>query len=367
MAKSLLLTTTKEEVAKELIRVYNENNFINAKLFKEKTKFSDRAIEVFFGSYTQAYKELNIPNIHRGRNRRSFKNVTVTKDMVLNDIIKFSNDYKTTNRDMYLKHGLYPKSIYSKFGTWNSLLEECSLKINVHKKTTKDDVIKEMLNLYNKYGYLTAKLQREKSQYSNRIINKHFGSFSNMLVELNIRKPYGKYFSNKDVEKDVLDIYKNFGVISTKLLDNYCIVSSTTIINRYGSIKNLCNKLEIENFNDNRISKYANFVLELISKELNSRIIYECEFDWLINPKTNKKLRVDGFCSKYNLAIEIDGKQHKEMIPYIQKNKNNFLKALDRDLIKESLIKKNNFKLLRISYNTKPSKIISMLYEIIDS
>ena len=77
---------------------------------------------------------------------------------------------------------------------------------------------------------------------------------------------------------------------------------------------------------------------------------YETEktFDWLINPNTNHKLFVDIFFPKLNLAIEIDGEQHYKFLPYFHKNEEEFLYNVNRDRIKDRLLKENGVDIIRI-------------------
>jgi hypothetical protein len=57
----------------------------------------------------------------------------------------------------------------------------------------------------------------------------------------------------------------------------------------------------------------------------------------------------DFFIPSIKLAIEIDGRQHDEYVPYFHKNKQNFIKAKERDDSKYELCKINDWEFIRVS------------------
>lgn len=64
---------------------------------------------------------------------------------------------------------------------------------------------------------------------------------------------------------------------------------------------------------------------------------------WLINPKTNRKLELDGFCEELNKAFEYNGVQHYEEHPLFE-TKIEYQK--EKDLIKVAKCKEKNVKLI---------------------
>ena len=65
--------------------------------------------------------------------------------------------------------------------------------------------------------------------------------------------------------------------------------------------------------------------------------------------KSKYVLRFDFYLPKYNLCLEFDGEQHFKPILYFGGDKD-FLKIVERDLIKTKYCSDNNIELLRISY-----------------
>lgn len=95
----------------------------------------------------------------------------------------------------------------------------------------------------------------------------------------------------------------------------------------------------------------------------------EKEFEDLINPKTNKKLRFDFYLPNINICIEYDGKQHFEYTPSIHGNSFDKGQVLVeqqqyRDSVKDEYCRDNNIKMIRISYK-EFHKIDDILHEIL--
>ncbi len=60
------------------------------------------------------------------------------------------------------------------------------------------------------------------------------------------------------------------------------------------------------------------------------------------------RFKIDFFLPALLLAIEVDGKQHGEYIPFFHNSRLNFQRSLERDKEKEMWCKINNINLIRI-------------------
>lgn len=332
---------SKEQLVESVLKFYNENpNNFNHKNYR-KYGFSDSVINKYYGKWSNLCEELNLPYAKRNR---------YTKEEVLQDIKEVISTTNSTNRENYLKHGKYSRAVFEKFfGSWNEILELLDYKINMYKNVTKEEVIQEMLRLQEKHnGYFTAVIQRKESKYSQPIIDRLFGSFSNMLRELNLRSPYGKAITDEEIINEIKDIYNRFGTISGDLIDEFSSLSTPTIIHRFGSMQEAYEKANVSPSDDNQ-SKLSKYVLSIANSILNETPKLEYTFPWLINPRTNKKLRVDAYYPKNNIIIEVDGRQHFD--PNCFRTNEGFEVIKYRDNLKDTLIPKNNIKLLRIPYN----------------
>lgn len=100
----------------------------------------------------------------------------------------------------------------------------------------------------------------------------------------------------------------------------------------------------------NKQSK-GEILIELKLKEKGIKFLKEVEFNGLINPKTNKKLRFDFYLPKHNICIEFDGEQHFRMIKEFDGDDITKLpKRRILDKIKTDFCKQKNIKLIRIKY-----------------
>lgn len=72
------------------------------------------------------------------------------------------------------------------------------------------------------------------------------------------------------------------------------------------------------------------------------------------------KLYFDFYLPEYNTCIEYDGLQHFKSIEHFG-GKKGLKETQKRDKIKDEYCKNNNIRLLRIKYNEKVSKILSIL------
>lgn len=102
---------------------------------------------------------------------------------------------------------------------------------------------------------------------------------------------------------------------------------------------------------------YGEFYIKEFLDKNNIRYINQKSFDGLINPKTDRKLRVDFYLPDYELVLEIDGVQHYKPIEHWGGEKS-YVEQVYRDNIK------NNFfgnKLIRI--NNKKIKDIEKIWQ----
>lgn len=94
-----------------------------------------------------------------------------------------------------------------------------------------------------------------------------------------------------------------------------------------------------------------------ILQENDIKFDYQKSFDGC---KNINKLYFDFYLPDYNMCIEYDGLQHFKAIKHFGGQKG-LLETQKRDKIKDEYCKINNIRLLRIKYNEKISKILSIL------
>jgi hypothetical protein len=88
--------------------------------------------------------------------------------------------------------------------------------------------------------------------------------------------------------------------------------------------------------------------------------------DFLFNNITKQNLELDLYNKELNLAVEYNGKQHYEYVPYFHKSKDSFYNQQYRDQIKKNLCEKNNIVLIDVPYTVKIEHIEQFLIDEID-
>ena len=86
--------------------------------------------------------------------------------------------------------------------------------------------------------------------------------------------------------------------------------------------------------------------------------LFNCNFtkirpDWLINPKTNRKLELDGYNDLLKIAFEYDGEFHYKKVKSKNYTSKKVLDQQYRDSVKDKICFDNNILLIRIPYYIK--------------
>ena len=127
----------------------------------------------------------------------------------------------------------------------------------------------------------------------------------------------------------------------------------------YGSgLKNV-----IETNNQKTFIKESKGELECkkVLEDLFNKPFYKIRPNFLFNNITKQNLELDLYNEELKLAVEYNGKQHYEYIPYFHKTKDSFYNQQYRDQIKKNLCEKNNIILIDVPYNIKIEDIKSYL------
>ena len=136
------------------------------------------------------------------------------------------------------------------------------------------------------------------------------------------------------------------------------------------SFKNINSRLRIKCSNGHLITKNKNslyknswckkckvFKNENICKGI-FESLFDCSFnkcrpEWLRNPKTNRKLELDGYNKELKLAFEYDGEFHYKKSKSKNYTSKKVLEQQYRDGIKDKLCSENDIILIRIPYTIK--------------
>jgi len=93
--------------------------------------------------------------------------------------------------------------------------------------------------------------------------------------------------------------------------------------------------------------KGENICKTFLEKVFNDKFI-KIRHHWLINPKTNRKLELDGYCESLNIAFEYQGLQHSQIVSRFHGTAEKLQSQQFRDEIKKIICKERNVHLIII-------------------
>lgn len=280
----------------------------------------------------------------------------ISKQDLIDDVLKIYNENKENfNRELYISKGKYSRApIIRIFKTWNNMLKELNIKLNVSRmEASKEDVLLDAKKVIDKFGKLNSTIYRKHGKYSQCITDRLFGNFNNMLRELNLNSAHAsRYLSDKEVINEIHDIFKKYKRLTLNILNEECSISFPSIIKRFDTISNLYTLLGITpDENDTPLYYTANLVIKKISDILNEDPIYEWTSFDLKNPITNSNLYFDAYFPEHNLLFEYNGEQHYKYVDFFEKDEISFKNRQYRDNIKVQYCKDRNINLLIIKYD----------------
>lgn len=279
----------------------------------------------------------------------------IEKEDLVKDLQHVHDMLGSLKREEYIEHGKYSPVVVSRvFGSWNNMIRELGYKINMNKKVTKDEVYQDMLRLQNEYGKITSVIQREHGKYSQIVIDRLFGSFTDMLNEFGFSKNHeARGLSDEELLKRLMDIYNEHGYITSTLINKYNDIPYQTYWLRFGTMSKVYELLGVPN-NATTACYFSSveYVVGVIANYINENPISEWTCEELRNPYTNALLHVDAYFPKHHLAIEYDGQQHFEYVPFLHHGEvDKWKKQQEIDRIKDTLLISMNVAILRIKYD----------------
>lgn len=319
---------------------------MNTVILKNKSKYKiNNYILHKYSGLQNICKELDIPFTFNNRKNHAD---------IINDLKKVYEENNVLTTEVYKKYGKYSITCVKNHfdGSWNNALEASNIPINIYKNVTKEDIKEDVLKFF-KDKKVSSTLYRKHGKYSQCTIDRLFGSWKNLMQELNL--PYlKKDYGFDEMLRQLSCVYQKYGYISKILIDEECDFSYQALFYYIKNKKELCDIFGNKKLFANTLSVKADLlkkILKLLYGEENVQV--EKTWTWLKNDQTNKNLYIDFYIPKFNIAIEYDGEQHYKMFTSFYKTKNDFQKALKRDELKNNLLKKNKIDLIRIPYDFK--------------
>ena len=226
---------TKEEFLEDLKRVYEEQGSLSVDMYKEYGKYGSGYFHHYCGGIKNAMKMIDL----------EWKPANlIDDDLIREDLYRVYREHGYLHKTLYEEAGKYSVSaVKHRYGTFNGMLKELGMPINMNKNITKEEVIESMTELYNKHGYLNAELQRKES-FSQPVIENLFGGFNNLLIEM------GLDLNNVRIDEDslkseLLKIYSTYGYLNKTVIDHECSTSYEACAARLGGKSGISNFLKI--------------------------------------------------------------------------------------------------------------------------
>lgn len=338
---------SKEDFLKCVKDVYVEHNAISLPILKQygylDINYSTYVVK--YGGMLKICKECGIPHKIGAR---------IPPEDIIADYRRVYEQFGMINTDLYLKNGRYSKSaIKAAFGGIGELTRIIGVQTNIRMKTTKEDVIKDVRDFYQKYNSTSSNKYRKYGRYSQPLTDRLFGSWGNLLKEAGLiqqRKTYGKEYLVSEIKR----VYDKYGFIGREIIDNECEFTYQALSYYFESQKEISNAIGVEDAFLHELSVGAQIIYDYL-KDRYGGDSFEIErtWSWLKNDKTNSNLYVDFYIPSLHTAIEYDGAQHFNECEWFHRTRSDFEEQIYRDRLKDKLLKEHRIKVLRFSFKDK--------------
>ena len=346
---------TKEEYSKLILELYkNNNNSITKKDIINAKGINEKCVYKYFNTFQDMCKELNLytPSSQR-----------LSKEEIKDILLDIYNEYGIVTNNILKKTGrISGDTIKRKFGSISNAYIECNIPLQAgqRKNVGRDEIIIELERLKNEYGYISKPLMEKFSEYSPKIVQRIFGTFTSMYKELGYEgHKSGRVPTDEELIAECKRIYDEHNFLSYDLLEKFSTISTTCFKDRAKKMKwNGINyyreqvgcELPTLDWGE---SPSARFAIEKFSNALNEQPIKEKRFSWLVNTENNAQLRIDAYYPNANIAIEYNGPQHYLVDGIYTKTEEELIKRQALDKLKADLIRRHGIKLIVIHFKDK--------------
>jgi len=269
----------------------------------------------------------------------------------LKKIINILSHFPTMNELRKLKRGnlLYKINKAGGINYFRKLLKFNLLQVpNGYYEdfTNVVNVINDYINVYKKFPTINA---LDKFKHGIKFaIQKYHGGYRNVRDKLGIpqlMKQDGYWRNFKNIRKEILIIKNTIGVFpSVEDIKKYGPAGLYAGICLYHSgLPAIQKKIEFKVNPKSILEQKVKFILDQyvltdVYQDNGKKSLYRKYGINLINPNTQKYLELDRYYPEYRVAIEVQGLQHEEEIPYFAKMKGmspseylNYIKLLDKE------------------------------------
>lgn len=335
---------SKQDLINEINRIYLKFGVMNRKLLKENNKLD---INIDFqlskyGGLKSLCKETQIPYTQSSK---------IQDEELKEDVLRVYKEQGKISADLYSEFGNYSISAVKSHYGFNNLLKELNIKPNIQNKVSKDDVLEDINRVFKIYKSISSTVYRTNGLYSQSIVDRLFGNWSNAIKAIG-GVPISEKCGFNKMKSDVIALFDEYGFISKTLINSKCNFTYEAFRNYFDSKEAISEMLGVKNAFLDKSSTNAIVLYNILSNVFGKENVEkEKTFEWLRNPKTNRVLRIDFYICSKNVAIEYDGCQHSHYSPYFYRNDvEKFKMQIYRDEIKDRLLIDHNIKLVRFSY-----------------
>ena len=237
----------------------------------------------------------------------------ITETEFKNEIKRLYKEYGKVNKYIFAEHSIYRESNFhwycTRFGGIRNILKSLNIT-DASGVYTRDEIIEKAYSLYNKHGYINKELCCNNG-ISSCVIRRIFGSFTELYNQMNIKPNVYRNVSKEEIIQDILYIYQKYNTTSSNIYRKHGKYSQSTITNTLGKWEEIIDNLGLETASNSS----GETMIESILKELCIDYKKHFNFDWLISQE-GTKLYIDFYIPKYNIVIEYDGLQHYKFIDF---------------------------------------------------
>lgn len=344
----------KEKLKQQALKIYREKNKLyKSDFFKycDKSIVNPKMINEYFESFNDFLIFCNLP-INKTRNI----SIEKVNEEILN-VFKIVKQNKELFKDSSLRKysNITTKVIYKHYQTFDDILKTFDeIKLyNDNLNVTIEDAINEIIKIHNECKCkFNKRYYINNSKYSCKLI-KYFGTYQKAIDELKLTSNIIPDPTREEYLNEIKNLYDKFGYMSIELLgqESKFKTKGLRFLKQFGGYINILDELNIENKNNGY--KRANLILDYASKYLNENVYKEKTWDWLVNPNTGYKLRVDGYFEKNNIVIECNGRQHYEFYKYYHNTIEQFNKYVELFEIKKNKILEHNIIFIEFDHKEK--------------
>ena len=196
------------------------------------------------------------------------KRIDLNIEDVKADLQHVFNEYNCCSCTTYKKYGKYnPQLFKKKLGlTFSQIKEELGLSVRKYNYS-KQEITEDILRVFQEQGYMSKDIYLEFGKYSRKPIDRHFGSWNKMLLELQLPVNCLLNIPEDDLLNDLRRVYQSAGFICAEIVKSIGKYSLEVYQRRFGNFNNALTRAGLDP-NVDRKPVLANYIFSIISEIL---------------------------------------------------------------------------------------------------